>query len=45
MAVILKDPRKREYLNDAGAGRPLKSRIDPETVQCAREYRKQRILG
>ena len=44
MAAIFKDPRKREYLNGAGAGRPLKSPIAPETVRGARAYRKRRIV-
>jgi Xaa-Pro aminopeptidase len=44
MTAIFKDPRKREYLNGGGAGRPLKNPIAPETVRRARAYRKRRII-
>jgi Xaa-Pro aminopeptidase len=44
MAEIFKDPRKREYLNDAAAGRPLKDPIAPETLRRVRAYRKNRIV-
>ena len=44
MARVFKDPRKLEYLNAEGAGRPLRSPIPHETVAAARAYRKQRLV-
>jgi Xaa-Pro dipeptidase len=44
VALVFKDPRKAEYLNAEGAGRPLRSPIPRETVVAARAYRKRRMV-
>ncbi|MGN6379055.1 MAG: M24 family metallopeptidase [Gaiellales bacterium] len=44
MARVFKDPRKREYLNAAGADRPLVSPIPHSTLVAARGYRKRRLV-
>ena len=44
MARVFKDPRKSEYLNAEGAGRPLRSPIPHETLVAARGYRKRRMV-
>jgi Xaa-Pro aminopeptidase len=44
VALVFKDPRKAEYLNAEGAGRPLRSPIPPETLAAARAYRKRRMV-
>jgi Xaa-Pro dipeptidase len=41
---ILKDLRKKEYLNAEGADKPLKSPVAPDTLQKARSYRKRRLV-
>jgi hypothetical protein len=43
MAEVFKNPRKRAYLNQDGAGKGLKSQI-PSTLVKARGYRKQRLV-
>jgi hypothetical protein len=43
MAEVFKNPRKRAYLNQDGAGKGLKSQI-PSTFVKARGYRKQRLV-
>ncbi len=43
MAGVFKDPRKRAFLNPAGADRPLASPIAPATLKAARAYRQERI--
>ena len=45
MAEIFKDVRKKEYLNAAGADKPLKSPIPHATLQNARAWRKQRLVA
>jgi Xaa-Pro aminopeptidase len=45
MTEIFKDARKREYLNKEGADKPLKSPIPHATLQKARKWRKQRLVG
>ncbi|MDP9136709.1 MAG: Xaa-Pro peptidase family protein [Pseudomonadota bacterium] len=45
MTEIFKDARKREYLNSEGADKPLKSPIPHATLQKARAWRKQRLVG
>jgi Xaa-Pro aminopeptidase len=44
MAEVFKDLRKREYLNQEGAHRPLKSPIPKATLVTARGYRKRRMV-
>jgi hypothetical protein len=44
VALVFKDPRKAEYLNAEGAGRPLRSPIPAETLTAARAYRKRRVV-
>jgi Xaa-Pro aminopeptidase len=44
VAEVFKDPRKREFLNAAGADKPLKSPIPPATLQRARAFRKRRLV-
>ena len=44
MAQIFKDVRKQEYLNAAGADKPLVSPIPPATLKIARAWRKQRLV-
>src|SRR5436305_1759854 len=44
MAEVFKDQRKREYLNQAGADKPLKSPIPKATLVKARGARKQRMV-
>ncbi len=44
MAEIFKDARKKEYLNQDGADKPLKSPIPHETLVKARGYRKRRLV-
>lgn len=44
MAEVFKDQRKREYLNQEGADRPLKSPIPKATLVTARGYRKRRMI-
>ena len=41
---VSKDERKRGFLNRAGADKPLKSPIDPATLDRARHFRKQRLV-
>ncbi len=43
MAAFFKDPRKREWLNPAGADQPLRSPIPPEVHERARRYRHERL--
>ena len=45
MAEIFKDARKKEYLNAAGADKPLKSPIPLATLKKARGYRKRRLVA
>jgi len=44
MAEVFKDARKQEYLNQAGADKPLKSPIPLATLKKARAYRKRRLV-
>ncbi|MEM8811730.1 MAG: Xaa-Pro peptidase family protein [Pseudomonadota bacterium] len=41
--TVFKDARKRDYLNQEGADKPLKSPIKPSVVEAAREYRLGRL--
>ena len=43
MSQVFFDERKRSYLNQEGADRPLKSPIPHETLVRARKYRLGRI--
>jgi Xaa-Pro aminopeptidase len=44
LADVFKDLRKKEYLNEEGADKPLKSPIPHATLVAARAYRKRRIV-
>jgi Xaa-Pro dipeptidase len=44
MADVFKDARKKEYLNQEGADKPLRSPIPHETLVKARGYRKRRLV-
>ncbi|MGH6817003.1 MAG: M24 family metallopeptidase [Hyphomicrobiaceae bacterium] len=44
MADVFKDSRKKEYLNQAGADKPLKSPIPLATLKKARGWRKRRLV-
>jgi Xaa-Pro aminopeptidase len=44
MADVFKDARKKEYLNQEGADKPLKSPIPLETLKKARAWRKRRLV-
>ncbi len=45
MTEIFKDARKREYLNQEGAEKPLKSPIPHATLKKARAWRKARLVA
>jgi Xaa-Pro aminopeptidase len=41
---VFQDPRKREYPNAEGAGRPLESPVPHSTLVAVRAYRKRRLV-